>query len=140
MPQTAVPISRSSRRRSGPERQMLALLDDLRIPFSNNQAERDLRWAKVQQKISGTFRSAEGVKGIATALIREAERLAKAQGCTQIGLEVGSTDNPDAERLYEHLGYVDWGQEEFLISWEYVDRHSNTRTDSEIVTYMHKPL
>jgi len=38
--------------------QVLALLDDLRIPFTNNQPERDLRWAKVQQKISGTFRSA----------------------------------------------------------------------------------
>jgi hypothetical protein len=36
--------------------QVLALLDDLRIPFTNNQAERDLRWAKVQQKIAGTFR------------------------------------------------------------------------------------
>jgi len=41
--------------------QVLALLDDLQIPFTNNQAERDLRWAKVQQKISGTFRSATGV-------------------------------------------------------------------------------
>jgi transposase len=41
--------------------QVLALLDDLRIPFTNNQAERDLRWAKVQQKISGTFRSVTGV-------------------------------------------------------------------------------
>ena len=41
--------------------QVLALLDDLSIPFTNNQAERDLRWAKVQQKISGTFRSATGV-------------------------------------------------------------------------------
>src|SRR5690349_10985041 len=46
--------------------QVLALLDDLRIPFTNNQAERDLRWAKVQQKISGTFRSATG----ATAFCR----------------------------------------------------------------------
>ena len=36
--------------------QVLALLDDLHIPFTNNQAERDLRWAKVQQKIAGTFR------------------------------------------------------------------------------------
>jgi GNAT superfamily N-acetyltransferase len=79
-------------------------------------------------------------KGVATALIREAERLAKEHGCTQIGLDVGSTDNPEAKRLYEHLGYVDWGQGEFLISWEYIDRNGNIGTESEIVTYMHKPL
>src|SRR5712691_6290887 len=40
----------------GRAEQVLALLDDLRIPFTNNQAERDLRLAKVQQKIAGTFR------------------------------------------------------------------------------------
>jgi hypothetical protein len=40
--------------------QILALLDDLSIPFTNNLAERDLRKAKVQQKIAGTFRSATG--------------------------------------------------------------------------------
>ena len=45
----------------GRAEQVLALLDNLRIPFTNNQAERDLRWAKVQQKITGTFRRATGV-------------------------------------------------------------------------------
>jgi Transposase IS66 family len=40
---------------------VMASLDNLSIPFTNNLAERDLRLAKVQQKISGTFRSATGV-------------------------------------------------------------------------------
>jgi transposase len=32
------------------------------IPFTNNQGERDLRFIKVQQKISGTFRTLNGAK------------------------------------------------------------------------------
>ena len=57
---------------------VLRFLNDLAVPFTNNQAERDARMMKVKQKISGGFRCIAGATDFAT--IRSFIATAKKQG------------------------------------------------------------
>ena len=56
----------------------LRFLHDLDVPFTNNQAERDLRMMKLRQKISGGYRSQDSADDF--AVIRSVLSTAKKQG------------------------------------------------------------
>ncbi len=60
----------------------LRFLHDAKVPFTNNQAEQDLRMMKLRMKISGSFRSTQGAADF--AILRSVLSTARKQGLNRI--------------------------------------------------------
>ena len=69
----------------------LRFLTDPQVPFTNNEAERDLRMMKLRQKISGGFRSRSGADDF--AILRTVIATAQKQGRDVLNTLMGSPDS-----------------------------------------------
>ena len=78
-------------------------------------------------------------RGIGTALIHAGEDTARRLGNRRLAIGVG-LDNHDARRLYERLGYTDWGHGTVAASWEEHDPTGRPVTVGETINLLVRNL
>lgn len=78
-------------------------------------------------------------RGIGSALVATAERLARDLGHTDAVLAV-EVDNRAAHRLYERLGYRDWAHGEVRDSYTWTDEAGVERDQEQAIVWMAKRL
>ena len=78
-------------------------------------------------------------RGLGTALVLAGEDAARRLGRDRIALGVG-LDNPGARRLYERLGYTDWGHGQIVTSWREQRPGSAPVTVTETIDMLVKRL
>lgn len=87
----------------------------------------------------GVWPPEERGSGVGTLLIRDAERRAAERGYGRVGLAVG-VDNLAARRLYQRLGYADWGHGTVDGSWRYLSEDGDDVVVTETTHYLVKQL
>jgi GNAT superfamily N-acetyltransferase len=78
-------------------------------------------------------------RGIGTALLRAGEATARKLGHRRVALGVG-VDNPAARRLYERLGYTDWGHGSIVGRYQDRDHDGPPVFITEIIDMLVKRL
>jgi len=79
-------------------------------------------------------------KGVATQLVKEAERLIKKRNLKIIGLAVEDDLKSAPNVLYRRLGYKDWGHGEVIDTWKFIDEKGKTHIKHEKCIYLIKRL
>jgi GNAT superfamily N-acetyltransferase len=78
-------------------------------------------------------------RGIGTALIHAGEDTARRLGHRRLALGV-ALDNLGARRLYERLGYADWGHGTVVGTWQDHDHDGPPVTHSDVLDTLVKDL